>query len=289
MKQPKLTIGMACFDDPQGVWWTLSAIRQYHVDIAREDVDLLVINDHPSFSQDLMNMCALTKTRLVHKPKNRGPAHAKNSIWENAIGSHVLMLDCHVLLGKNSVDYILDAIDKDEIKQDMWCGPLRGEGGSVIATELDPELRGDFFGVWSVKDADKVHEIGAHGSAYALMKKEHWPTFSNNFRGFAGEEIYIHDKVRKNGGKVVYHPSLGWVHRFPRFGPVPYTLTLNDKMHNYCIAAYESGWNVLQMREYFGRRLPQDQKDVIEKGLTDIYPDIFADAPSWAEKVKTHD
>ena len=72
-----------------------------------------------------------------------------------------------------------------------------------------------------------------HGTAMFLMKKEHFPMFSQNFNGFAGEEGYIHEKVRNNGGKVFCHNSLGWIHRFLRSKPITYKCTLEDKIYNF--------------------------------------------------------
>ena len=289
MADPLLTIGMATYDDPQGVWWTLSSLRLHHLGPVEQRVELLVIDDHPRENKDLVNACANAGARLVRHSKNLGPAHAKNSIWEHATGTHVLMLDCHVLLGRDSVKYIIDSIQQDKIGKDMWVGPLVNERGAIIATELLPQLRGDFFGTWHVA-ADRpneVREIIAHGSAYALMQRSCWPGFSQHFRGFAGEEIYIHDQVRRRGGRVLYHPQLSWSHRFCRFAPVPYTLTLNDKARNYLIAAHESGWNIDQFRRYFTRRLPADQMAAVERDVLSIYPDIFdrdcSEIPTYKE------
>lgn len=291
MAEPLLTIGMATYDDAQGVWWTLSSLRLHHIGPHDPRIELLVVNDHPNEDTDLTNACANAGARLVHKSKNLGPAHAKNTIWENATGRYVLMLDCHVLLGPRSIRYIMDAIEDDTIGNDMWVGPLKNERGGVIATELLPHMRGEFFGVWHVAAdrPDQVREVHAHGSAYALMRRSCWPGFSEHFRGFAGEEIYIHEKVRRAGGRVMYHPTLAWSHRFCRFKPVPYALTLNDKARNYLIAAYEMGWNIAQFRAYFGRRLPVDQMTIVERDVMAIYPEIFERDCSGIEKFKELD
>lgn len=289
MAEPLLTIGMATYDDPQGVWWTLSSLRLHHVGIHDPRIELLVINDHPKECQDLTNACANAGARLINKSKNLGPAHAKNTIWEQATGQHVLMLDCHVLLGNGSIKYIIEAIKQDKIGKDMWVGPLVNERGGIIATELLPQLRGEFFGIWHVAadQPNKIREVHAHGSAYALMRRDCWPGFSEHFRGFAGEEIYIHEKVRRAGGKVLYHPALSWSHRFCRFAPVPYSLTINDKARNYLIAAHEMGWNIGQFQSYFAKRLARDQMIVVEREVAAIYPDAFtrdcSDIPKFRE------
>lgn len=284
-----VTIGMATYDDPQGVWWTLSSLRMHH-DLT--GVELLVVDDHPEPNRgDIHHVCANAHARYVHAPKGMGPAHAKNSVWEHAQGSHVLLVDCHVLLVPGAVSRLVAAARANEVSNDMWVGPLRSEAGTIIATELAPELRGDFFGTWLIDTrvpASETRPVRAHGSALSFMRRDAWPKFSEHFRGFAGEEIYIHDKVRRAGGAVLYQPWLGWCHRFPRFGAVPYTLTLNDKLRNYLVAAYEMSWNIAQIREYFGRKLPQAQRLEVELQVQGIYPDIFTRADD-APVVKAHD
>lgn len=285
-----LTIGMATYDDPQGVWWTLSSLRMHH-DLA--GVELLVVDDHPEPNRgEIGNVCNNAQARYVHAPKGLGPAHAKNSVWEHARGSHVLLVDCHVLIAPGAVAKLVAAARADAVGRDMWVGPLRSEAGNIIATELSPELRGDFFGTWLVDSrypVSETREVHAHGSALSFMRRADWPKFSQHFKGFAGEEIYIHDKVRLYGGKVLYQPWLGWCHRFPRFGAVPYSLTLNDKMRNYLIGAYEMGWNITQFREYFGRKLPQAQRLQVEAQVLEIYPQIFDGRYDHVPAVKTHD
>jgi len=288
---PKLTIGMANWDDPEGAWWTLCAIRQYHVPAGSTDVELLVIDDMPDKQSELENACRLANTRYEHFSKNKGPAHAKDSVWELAKGDYVLLLDSHVLLAACSVQYILDAIDSDLIGKDLWTGPLLNESGATIATELLPEWRGDFFGIWFT-DPElpkiKIKEIEGHGSAYTLMKREHYPYFSKNFRGFSGEELYLHQKVRNNGGKCYSHQELGWTHRFLRSRPITYTLTLNDKLRNYLVASYEMSWSIKQVCDYFKRKLLADHYKNVLDDVKELIPDIDFDSDS-GKRHKEHD
>jgi glycosyltransferase involved in cell wall biosynthesis len=278
MSAIKLTIGMANWSDLQGAWWTLTAIRQYHVKRERSDVELLVVDDMPTKQEALEHICNNAGARYVHHSKNKGPAHAKDSVWEHARGSHVLLLDSHVLLAECSVDYIIDAIDSDLIGKDLWTGPLLSESGHCIATEMLPEWRGTMFGVWHIDHKlkeEKIKEIHGHGSAYTLMKKQHYPGFNKNFRGFGGEELSLHATVNRRGGKCYSHQALGWVHRFFRSEPVTYRLTLNDKYWNFLVGFYDLGWSTLQVREYFRRHLHVDQCEVIEKEVQQLFPDIF--------------
>lgn len=149
---PLLTIGMANFGDSQGVWWTLLDIRLHHVGPNNGRVELLVVDDTPESDPELEHACQFAKARYLHLPAGRGPAAAKNLIWDHASGGHVLMVDCHVLLGPGCVSHLVAAAEHDLVGADMWVGILLDEAGSVIATELEPVLRGNFLGVWKIGD-----------------------------------------------------------------------------------------------------------------------------------------
>ena len=42
----KLTIGMCCYDDYDGVYFTIQSIRMYHKEILK-DVEFVIINNNP--------------------------------------------------------------------------------------------------------------------------------------------------------------------------------------------------------------------------------------------------
>ena len=120
-----------------------------------------------------------------------------------------------------------------------------------------------------------------------LMKREYWPKFSEHFSGFAGEEGYIHEKVRMNGGRVMFHKSLGWVHRFMRAKPITYRLDIIDKIYNYYIAYYEMNRNPNTVANFFKKGQPEDfVRRGMERALA-VYPDLmtrFAHLPDVPEQ-----
>jgi hypothetical protein len=85
-------------------------------------------------------------------------------------------------------------------------------------------------------------EIPAMGlGAFACLRK-HWPGFSPAFRGFGGEEFYVHEKVRRAGGRCMCLPDFRWIHRFTRPGQqVPYLLNAWNKCRNYVLGHMELG------------------------------------------------
>jgi len=78
-----------------------------------------------------------------------------------------------------------------------------------------------------------------------------WPGFNEAFRGFGGEEGYIHEKFRRAGARTLCLPFLRWVHRFNRPTGVPYRNILEDRIWNYLVGFREFGLPTTEMEEHF--------------------------------------
>ena len=274
----KLTIGFACFDDVEGAFFTLGALRLYHHKNL-DNIELLVVDDFPGKTEGLQGLCELSGAKYIHETVNKGPARAKNNVFKHATGEYVLLLDSHVLLCENAVDNIFDGIFYNLIKKNMWVGPLINEMGNVVATHLEPKWRGAFYGTWNVDDEivkGKMKEVPMHGAAFMLMKREHWPEFSPHFEGFAGEEGYIHEKVRMNGGKIICNPRLKWMHRFERGKPISFKLDNADRVYNYLIGFHEIKYDVNEVVAFFRKdAMPEETiQDAIKRALI-VYPNMF--------------
>src|SRR5690606_33443804 len=95
----RLTIGMATYDDYDGVYFSLQALRLYHPELS-DNCELLVIDNNPS------GACAAPLKALeTHIPNYRYiPETAKtgtsvrNKVFSEADGEYVLCMDCHVFV-----------------------------------------------------------------------------------------------------------------------------------------------------------------------------------------------
>ena len=76
------------------------------------------------------------------------------------------------------------------------------------------------------------------------------------FRGFGGEEFYIHEKFRQAGHKCWCLPWLRWLHRFGRPQGVPYPNTFEDRIWNYLVGWSELGLPLDAIYEHFLATLP---------------------------------
>jgi hypothetical protein len=118
------------------------------------------------------------------------------------------------------------------------------------------------YGCWATdergKDPDAApFEIPMQGLGLFACRKSAWPGFNSRFRGFGGEEGYLHEKFRQAGGRVLCLPFLRWMHRFHRPMGIPYVNTWEDRLRNYLIGFNEVGWNTQPVEEHFTELLGQ--------------------------------
>ena len=112
------------------------------------------------------------------------------------------------------------------------------------------------FGIWGEDqrgtNADNPgFEIPMQGLGVFACRKENWPGFSHAFRGFGGEEGYIHEKFRQQGGKTLCLPFLRWMHRFGRPAGQGYRNLWKDRLRNYLIGFQELGLDVSTVEDHF--------------------------------------
>jgi hypothetical protein len=98
---------------------------------------------------------------------------------------------------------------------------------------------------------DPPFEIPAQGLGLFTCRKDAWLGFNPAFRGFGGEEGYIHTKYRQAGHRCLNLPFLGWMHRFGRVGGPTYPLQRYDKVRNYVIGHQELGMSLDPIYEHF--------------------------------------
>jgi hypothetical protein len=123
-------------------------------------------------------------------------------------------------------------------------------------THMEPVWRDGMWGIWGYdKRGDDVDgppfNIPAHGMGLFACRKDAWLGFNKGFRGFGGEECYIHEKFRQAGRNTLCLPFLRWLHRFPRPAGLPYPIRWEDRIHNYVLGHEELGLDPAPMLAHF--------------------------------------
>ena len=266
-----LTIGMATYDDFDGVYFTLESLKAYH-DL--NDVELVVVDTKKEPCKDTQNVCNNVGAKYFHRPDKVGTSASRNHVFEVASGRFVMCIDCHVLLVKDSIKKLKEYLKNNLNTEDLIQGPLLYDDHKHVSTHFDPQWRGQMFGTWGTDKrylTEEKFEIPMQGLGLFCMRKAVWPKFNQHFRGFGGEEGYIHEKVRQNGGKTLCLSWLKWIHRFGRPKGVPYPLQLKDRVINYLIGWIELGLDYSEILQFFKESLNVEKTAECLRELSNIY------------------
>lgn len=259
----RLTIGMATYDDFDGVWFTAHAIRMYHPEVTA-DTEILVIDNNPGgpCGTSLKLEHEIEGYRYVPLPDHCGTA-VRDYLFRHAAGDVVLVLDCHVLLEPGVLARLLAYLDTHPDSPDLLQGPMFGSPGTKLNTHFYPVWQKGMYGVWGQDERGQnvdgePFDIPMQGLGLFCCRKAAWPGFNPRFRGFGGEEGYIHEKIRQRGGRTLCLPFLRWQHRFARPMGVPYNNKWEDRLFNYMVGSNELGLDTTPIREHFIELLGQE-------------------------------
>jgi len=242
-----LCIGMATYDDYDGVYFSAMAIRLYHPEIA-DDTEILVVDNHPN------GPCAAELKALENRiPGFRyiafdqiGGTAVRDLVFREANADFVLCMDCHVMFAPGSLRALLDYFHQHSDTPDLLQGPLLYDDMRTLSTHMEPQWSCGMYGVWgsdprAADPAAPPFEIAMHGLGAFACRKAVWPGLNPRLRGFGGEEGYLQEKFRRNGGRTLCLPFFRWVHRFGRPAGVPYRNLWEDRIWNYLVIADELG------------------------------------------------
>ena len=252
-----LTIGMPTYNDFDGVYFTLQALRLFQ-DL--EETELLVVDNYGCDHTERF-VEGWARARYVRATDTIGTAAAKNVVFAEARGDAVLCCDSHVLFASGVIARLKQYHRSHPDSPDLLQGPLVYDDLESMSTHFEPVWRGHMWGIWAtdprgLDPEGEPFEIPMQGMGAFSCRRAAWPGFNPSFRGFGGEEGYIHEKVRQAGGRCLCLPWLRWTHRFGRPAGPPYPLTIEDKLRNYVIGFTELGLDLAPVLEHFAEHLP---------------------------------
>jgi len=255
----KLTIGLCVYDDFDGAYFTLQSLRLHNAEVMN-DVEFVIINNNPRSHQgsELQSYSRYITEPLIYVEYNSFSSTAlRDKIFSLANTPYVLVMDCHVLLEGGILKKLIDFYDKNDDAGNLIQGPLVYDDLNNVSTHFDLDKWGaHMWGEWATDDrgvdrASPPFEIPAQGLGLFSCRKDAWLGFNEKFRGFGGEEGYIHEKFRKNGKATLCVPWLRWIHRFQRPHGVPYNPNLEDRFRNYMIGWQEIGKDTNELIDQF--------------------------------------
>jgi len=255
-----LTVGMATYNDFDGVYFTIQALRLYQ---DMTDTEILVIDNYGcDATRDFVQGWA--KGRYILAKDVVGTAASRDLLFHEGSGDAILCCDSHILFAPGAIARLKQYYRDHPDCRDLLQGPLVYDDGVSISTHFDPVWRGQMWGTWGTDPRGQDPEgepfdIPMQGLGVFSCRKEAWPGFNPRFRGFGGEEGYIHEKFRQAGARCLCLPWLRWMHRFARPRGVPYPLYIEDKLRNYIIGHAELGLDLTPILEHFAEHLPVEK------------------------------
>jgi glycosyltransferase involved in cell wall biosynthesis len=272
----RLTIGMATYDDYDGVYFTLQSLRLHHPEVA-DDIEFVVVDNNPDGACGT-HLKALERQiphyRYIPVRERSGTA-VRNYVMAEASSDFVLNLDCHVLIAPGAINRLMQYFEADPYMPDLLQGPLVYDNLATLATHMEPVWRGGMYGIWSSDNAGKdpdapAFDIPLQGLGLYACRRAAWPGYNPRFRGFGGEEGYIHEKFRQAGGRTLCLPFLRWVHRFARPLGIPYKNSWDDRVRNYFIGFAELGLPLEPVEAHFREFLGAHAEALLDKARNEL-------------------
>lgn len=277
-----LTIGMCTYDDFDGVYFSIQSLRAYHEIINSNEVEIIVLDNNPKgkHGERVKNFVKnwAKKTYIPYDLKKS--TSVRDEIFKNAQGKYTICMDCHVLFSKGSIESLLEYYEKNPECKNIVSGPMLYDDLLNQSTEFSPIWRDSMYGTWHTnKDALEKNipfEINMMGLGVFSCETKNWVGFNSNFKGFGGEEGYIHEKFRIHGGKAICIPQFKWIHRFGRPDGVKYPLVLEDRIWNYFVGWLELTGNpdhemIIGAYNHFKSKISKDSIDNILSSAKQIY------------------
>jgi GR25 family glycosyltransferase involved in LPS biosynthesis len=269
----KLTIGMATYDDFDGVYFSAQAIRLFHPEVT-VDTEILVIDNNPgSGTGEHLRKLEGKIPGFRYVPWGWiNTTSVRDMVFQEARGQWVLCMDSHVFLEPGSLRKLIEYIDANPASADLLQGPLIGDNLEVRGTHFEPRWRTGMFGIWAIdargrEENAEPFEIPMQGLGLFACRRDAWLWFNSRFRGFGGEEGYIHEKFRQAGRRTLCLPFLRWLHRFGRPGGAPYPNIWKDRMRNYLIGAAELGLDTGPIEQHFSDLLSGTVVEQVQREL----------------------
>lgn len=282
IKKPFLTIGMATFDDYDGVYFSIQAIRLNNPEIL-DRVEFVVIDNNPDgpCGHPLKELTSsIPNYRYIPLRSVKGTA-VRERIFIEAQSDFVLCMDCHVLFVPGSLQSLISYFEKHSESIDLIQGPLIHDDLKTLRSHWEPVWNKGMWGNWTHNsladdiDAD-AFDIPMQGLGAFACRKAVWPGFNTDFRGFGGEEGYIHEKFRQRGGRTLCLPAFRWLHRFARPMGVPYPIDWPNRIRNYIIGFHELSLPTAEIYDHFNDYLPIPHEN-IQQIILDVEDEL-----SWS-------
>ena len=171
-RQKTLTVGMAVYDDFNGVYFY------------RPGAPALSPGSHAGRGDNGGRQQPRRACRRGSGCPGRADRNPVHTFW-------VMCIDCHVILVPGALQRFLDYAAADPDSCGLLQGPLLDDNLGIISTHFRPVWNNWMWGEWATDDRGlnpdaAPFDIPMQGLGLFACRKDAWPGFNPRFRGFGG-------------------------------------------------------------------------------------------------------
>ena len=205
----ELTIGMAAYQDFDGVYFSVQDLRLHH---DMEHVEILVVDNFGcNTTAAFVASTGLDgSVRYLRATEKTGTAAPRQKIFEEARGKAVLCMDAHVLLAPGSIARLKQFYRDHPATLDLYQGPLLHDDLQPRSTHFDPVWGSHMYGRWGQDargDQDQPFEIAMQGLGISQLPQRGVARFQSEVPGFRRRGI-LHPREVSPGGSPVLVPAV---------------------------------------------------------------------------------
>lgn len=152
-----LTIGMAHYDDYHGAYFTIQDIRKELIFHGRYDllkkINFVVIENNPTslHAKKLKELKGhINNLKIIDFTERQSTSASRNKIIENATGTFVLVMDCHVMLcpTASTLEKLFTFMQYHPKTDDLFTGPLVHDNMAHFSTHFNDNWGAGMWGQW---------------------------------------------------------------------------------------------------------------------------------------------
>lgn len=160
--EPILTIGMATYDDFDGVYFTIQSLRMHHLEIMSK-CEIIVIDNNPNGQhgaavRGVIGHCNASQpqfpARYIPFADSVGTSATRDRVFKEARGKFVLCTDCHVLFWKESLFRFIQYLEDHPDETSIMHGPLMYDDLKNCSTHFNDQWRSEMWGTWGAAWTD---------------------------------------------------------------------------------------------------------------------------------------
>jgi len=154
MISPRITIGLATFNDWEGVWATVQSVFLHNDWDSPNDVEVIIVDTSPPGSEHRRLVQGLSaqhggRVKYLSLEGVVGTTLPRDTIFQHASAPTVVVMDCHVMCPPNTLKRAMEWFEANPDTPHLYHGPMFYDSLTNYAVQVSDQFRGHMWGTWA--------------------------------------------------------------------------------------------------------------------------------------------